>query len=46
VAPVRSPDLINKDTSTAFVHKILVVFVRCGEEKCAVEYSENWHIFF
>ena len=41
----QSHDLINKDAPGVFLHKILIIFARFGEQKCAAEYSENNGVF-
>jgi hypothetical protein len=41
----KSRDLINKDASHAFLHKIMIILLSFGEQKCGAEYFGNYHIF-
>ena len=42
----KSRDLINKDAPGVFLHKILIIFARFGEQKGAVEYFKIYGDFF
>ena len=42
----KSCDLINKHTPGVFLHKILIIFTRFGEQKGAVEYFKINGNFF
>ena len=42
----KSRDMINNDAPSMFLHKILIIFTRFGEQKGAVEYFKIYGDFF